>query len=979
MKTNLPTTTFTAIGQTYGQFLVTNYCPLPELQAVLIELIHQPTGATIMHIAKEDPENLFCLSFQTLPTSSNGVAHILEHTVLCGSKKYSVRDPFFSMTRRSLHTFMNAFTGQDFTCYPASSQVEQDFYNLLDVYLDAVFHPQLRKMSFLQEGHRLEFSTPTDSTSPLQFQGVVYNEMKGAFASPDARMWDEISKRLLPDLPYAHNSGGDPQEIPHLSYEELLEFHRTYYHPSRCIFFFYGDIPLEKHLDFIQQNALSGVAKLPPLPAIPLQPRFKEPVWASAYYPNESKDSQTQVAFAWLTTPSLNQTDILALLLLECFLLETDASPLKIALLKSGLCKDIDSMLDVEMSEATFTVICHGCDETADKALKEVLFNTLHQIATSPIDPTQLEAALHQLELERTEIGGEGGPFGLTLFMRAGLIKHHGNDPEKALTIHAHFDEIRTHLKNPAYIPSLIKTYFLDNTHLVIQKLIPDPELGQKEKAAEQAKLKQIQDQLTSAQKEQIVQQAAELLKAQEESEHQSIDCLPKVHLRDIPKETKDFPLEKISLETIDIYYSECFTNGLVYADFLFDLPYIAEADLPLLSLLANVWTELGCGGRDYEENLQFMQAYTGGVDAQIALHVDSLDSNKMRPAFSLRGKALARNIEPFFQLLYDFARGPDFSDQARLKEWLAQHASELETDLVDNSKSYATQLSLSGYSLPGFCYNQFNGFAYHQFVLKLAKDKTASWINRLAALAAKLCTGKPHLILGCEKKELLSLQENNFYLLGTWAIQQPQAGWKADYNMLSPSSQARLISAPVAFTSMGLKTATYKDPAVAELMLASLILKHVVLHKEIREKGGAYGGGASYSPITGHFHFTAYRDPNLSTSIAAFKRSIELIAAGEFSERELEEAKISLIGSIDTPVVPCGKAVVAYGWLRANRSVQARQTLRNQILAATKNGVAVAVKTHLQDTPSTVVSFLGKELWQKEQSLVDLTLIKES
>ncbi len=234
------------VGQTYKDFLVTKYFPLQELKSTLIELVHEPTGARIMHIANDDPESLFCLSFQTLPTSSNGVAHILEHTVLCGSKKYPVKDPFFAMTRRSLNTFMNALTGQDFTCYPASSQVEKDFYNLLEVYLDAVFFPELKKMSFHQEGHRLQFAE-----GKLQFQGVVYNEMKGAMTSSESRLWQAIAKHLLPNLPYAYNSGGDPLEIPSLSYEELLEFHRAFYHPSRCLFFFYGNLPLHKHLDFI--------------------------------------------------------------------------------------------------------------------------------------------------------------------------------------------------------------------------------------------------------------------------------------------------------------------------------------------------------------------------------------------------------------------------------------------------------------------------------------------------------------------------------------------------------------------------------------------------------------------------------------------------------------------------------------------------------------------------------------------------------
>src|SRR3990167_5771332 len=225
------------IGDKYRNFTFTKALPIEELQSILYELVHEPTGAQVMHIANDDSENLFCLSFQTLPTNSNGVAHILEHTVLCGSKKFPVKDPFFAMNRRSLNTFMNAMTGSDFTCYPASSQVEKDFYNLLEVYLDAVFFPELKELSFLQEGHRLEFENPNDPTTPLVYRGIVFNEMKGSLSSPETRLWHAIMKSLTPELPYAYNSGGSPDEIPSLTYEALKVFHQKYYHPSHCLFY----------------------------------------------------------------------------------------------------------------------------------------------------------------------------------------------------------------------------------------------------------------------------------------------------------------------------------------------------------------------------------------------------------------------------------------------------------------------------------------------------------------------------------------------------------------------------------------------------------------------------------------------------------------------------------------------------------------------------------------------------------------------
>src|SRR3990167_2681273 len=297
-------------GERYGSFIVTKRLPIAELQTTLRHLKHEPTGATVLHLENSDSENLFSLSFRTWPKSSNGVAHVLEHLVLCGSKRFPVKDPFFSMTRRSLNTFMNAFTGSDFTCYPAASQVESDFYNLLNVYLDAVFHATLSKNSFLQEGCRLEFETLNDPCSPLEFKGIVYNEMKGARASGDSRMWHAVLEELFPNLPYQYDSGGDPKDIPSLSHEELLSFYRTYYHPSRCLFFFCGNFPLQKHLDYLEEHAFKDVAPLAPLSPLPLQNRFSVPKHKKVHYTvhdNEELSNQVMVSFGWLTCPLIQQ------------------------------------------------------------------------------------------------------------------------------------------------------------------------------------------------------------------------------------------------------------------------------------------------------------------------------------------------------------------------------------------------------------------------------------------------------------------------------------------------------------------------------------------------------------------------------------------------------------------------------------------------------------------------------------------------
>lgn len=955
-----------AVGQAYKHFIITKYLCLSELQSTLIEFVHEPTGARVMHIANDDPENLFCLSFQTLPESSNGIAHILEHTVLCGSEKFPVKDPFFAMTRRSLNTYMNALTGQDFTCYPASSQVEKDFYNLLEVYLDAVFHPKLKEVSFLQEGHRLEFVDKKNLKGPLQFQGVVYNEMKGAMSSIESRLWEALSKRLLPDLPYAYNSGGNPREIPSLTYQELIDFHREFYHPSRCLFFFYGNLPLVKHLDFIEKEL--SHTKLAPLSPLPQQPRFETPVIAEDYFPvTEGEEQKAQIAFAWLTAPISNQGELLALSVLESILTDTDASFLTMALLKSGLCTQVDSSLDVEMSEVPWIIVCKGCEASDADRLEKLLFDTLKKASFSS---EEIEAALHQLEFERTEISAEGIPFGLILFMRAALIKQHGSEPENALLIHSLFSELKDRLADSSYLSNLLRKYVIENPHFVRLTLKPDRTLAQKEQEEEQKKLQEIRARLTEDQEKKIEGQMKQLAAYQEEIENQSLDCLPKVTLRNVPPHAHDFSL----IEKGNILHHACFTNQILYADLIFELPDLKTEELPLLSLFAKLLPELGCGGRNYAENLAYQQLYIGGFDATLGLHVTQADPNVCRPTFSLRGKALNQNADKLFRLFSDFAAGVDLNDRKRIQEWLAQHATETQENLNRSAMNYAIQASLKGLSVPSFVYEEWSGATYYQSVLEWAKNVDDSLIASLKKISKKvLGLQNHHLVLSCDEAYFQHLENLKFYNLTL--PNKTYLPWTGRYALPPPKPQARFIAVPVAFTALGLRTVSYCDPDSPFLLIATELMENLILHKEIREKGGAYGSGATYTPSTGNFHFYAFRDPHLKTSVDAFHKAIEKIGNKQFNKRELEEAKLGVLQRLDTPVPPGNRAMVAYSWKRAGRSYELRETFRKKILSANREEVADAVQRHLGAKEGVLVSFLGKELFAKEEKKLNTHL----
>ncbi len=968
-----------ALGEKLGNFEVRRIVPIEELQCELIELEHLPTGASVMHIAADDPENLFCLSLKTLPDSSNGVAHILEHTVLCGSEKFPVRDPFFSMNRRSLNTFMNALTGSDFTCYPASTMVKKDFYNLLDVYIDAVFHPKLHELSFRQEGHRLEYSKEGDVSSPLKFAGVVFNEMKGSLSAPSRRQWEELGKRLFPDVTYGVNSGGEPTDIPSLTYQQLKDFHATYYHPSRCLFFFYGDLPLEEHLEFLETHALKGVKKLPALPPVPRQPRFKAPVRAEATFPMaEDEDTTDKGLFAlgWLTAPIEDQTTLLTLSVLDLLLTGTDAAPLKMALLRSGLCKSANLVMDEEIREVPVVVLAKDCNpENADK-LEKLIRDTLEHCAKDGFAERRIEAALHQLELDRSEIGGDNNPFGLTLFMRAALLRQHGVQPEKGLMIHALFEEARKLCAQRDYLPGLIRTYLLDNPHCVRLMMRPDKAQAAREKRAEEEKLEQIRNSLSLQESKALVDQAVALSEFQAEQEDEDIDVLPTVTLEDVPVEGLRYPLDKRQPSGIPTFHHTCFTNRLILVDLVFDLPKISEEELMDTRLFSLLLSNIGAGTRSYVDVLEYQEEHTGGVSCSLSLNPQAESPDAFRPAFQIKGKMIRRKADKLIPLLREMICAPNFHDKARIKELLTKHYSGLHSSILGSPLSYATSLSGSGLNVVSRVSEGWFGLEYYHKVKELVENfdrEIGKLIERFDGLRKRLLT--PHnlqIVTNCDEESyqafvpsLEQLRDLPQYKFEPWVNQ---------FTLKPVETQARIIASPVAFTGKVIPTICYSHPDSPLLGIAAFLMDNRTLHRRIREKGGAYGGGCNPNPVSGKFTFHSYRDPHIAATLQAFDMAVRELIDGKFSKQDLEEAKLEVIQQLDSPVAPGSRAITEYGWIRAARSFEVRQAFRQRLLAATPREVRDAVEKHILPNmdKGAAVSFASQELIDKENKRLE-------
>lgn len=961
-------------GDTYGDFKVVKVHRLEELQMTLREIVYGPTCSHILHLESQDRENLFCLSFRTLPKNSNGVPHILEHTVLCGSKKYPVKDPFFAMNRRSLNTFMNAMTGSDFTCYPASTQNEKDFYNLLEVYLDAVFHPQLKRKSFLQEGHRFAFEDPKDPNTPLTYQGIVFNEMKGSYSSPDTRLWQTVLKELCPDLPYSHNSGGNPKEIPDLSYDELIEFHDTYYHPSNCLFFFYGNLPLKGHLDCIHEHALKNVEHGPPHPAIPRQTRFTSPKFAKESYPiAESEDltKKTMISFNWLTAHISEQDEVLALTLLDSVLMDTDASPLKHAILQSGLCRTVDAFIDPEITEVPYGIVCKGCEESDAEKIYEVIETTLKGIVKSTIPQELIESSLHQLEFSRSEIVGNHMPYGLTLFMRSALAKQHGCPPENALLVHTLFKKLRQDLQDPHYLTNLIEKHFLNNPHRVNVILAPSHTLGAEEVEEEKQRLAAIKASLSEAQKEGIVKQSEELEKYQFEAEDQSLECLPKVTLDDVPELPDHYELHTETFKGIKLFHHNCFTNKILYTSLNYDLPNLSEEELPYVHLFTYLFNEMGCADRSYLDNLKMLHAHTGGISAFCSLYPQVENPHIMKPSLQIHGKTLLRNQEPFFKLLKDMVTSVRFDEYDRLKEVILQIYTSLQNRLNRNALRYATQLAMSALSPVSYIGNAWYGLKYFETIRHIVDNidtELPKVAERLTSLKERLLGLKnPHLVIGADQAMYDELKQADFFGLPSIGGKSFQP-WEPTYELPKVQSQARAISSPVAFTCQAYKAISFLHPLAPALYVACFLMENKVLHRAIREQGGAYGGGAHYNASTGLFYFHSYRDPNLYSTLDAFTLALEEIAGGNFDDRELEEAKLGMVQGLDAPVPPGARSMVSYGRAREGKTFEMRKKFRANLLAVTSHDIETVLEKELlaKKDQAITISFAENDFFDK-------------
>ncbi|WP_298144672.1 insulinase family protein [uncultured Acinetobacter sp.] len=922
------------------------------LDIFVAEYQHIVTGAVHYHLATDHDENVFLVAFRTQPMDSKGAAHILEHTALCGSEKFPVRDPFFLMIRRSLNTFMNAFTAADWTAYPFATQNKKDFQNLLEVYLDAAFAANLNPLDFAQEGIRIEL----ENGEPV-YKGVVFNEMKGAMSSPTDQLYHQLAQHLFPQTTYHYNSGGDPKDIPDLTYDELLAFYQSHYHPSNAVFMTFGNQSAYDLQAQFETLALAKFDKGETLHSTP-ETRLTAPIEVTESYTLDSEDltDKTYHVMSWLLPQASDVKLRLGMRLVEGILLEDSASPLRHYLETCGYAQSTGPLMGVDDSNFEMTFYCgiQGSNPEHAESFKQGVLQVLKDVAAQPVNQDVVDAILHQIELHQREINGDGMPYGLSLILNGLSSAIHHSDPVVVWDVDSAIAAVKEELKDPMWLPNLINTYLIDNPHRVQMTLVPDAHKSKDLQDAEKARLAAIAASLTEAEKAQIIAQTDALNLRQDTPD--DLNLLPKVGLADVPADLHivQGQLREIisnGLDTpLNLYHAG--TNGIYYQQVLVQIPD-AVVQSPYFNLLSILMGEVGAGEYDYLELQQLQTAVSGGLGMGASLRSKADDAGKISAWLTLTTKSLVNNLSAIglLKLAFEQLR---FDEKDRIIELLQQRKTRWQARVSDAGHSYAMQIAGRQHSALAQRDYQNTGLGALNWLTDLVaslNDETRynNLIDELKAIHRTLLQAPKQFLLVCEEQQSDHLVEEIQQVWDKVVIDRsPIALKQQNTTEESNDDQAWLVQANVQFCAAAYPVVPVSHPDAAALMVLAAYLRNGFLHSAIREKGGAYGGGASYDGNACSFRFYSYRDPRLAETFADFNASIDWLLNAEQQPHQIEEAILGLIASMDKPGSPAGEAITACYALLHGRRPALRRQLRERLLKVTLDDLQRVAKQYL-------------------------------
>ncbi|PBP25195.1 presequence protease-like protein [Diplocarpon rosae] len=956
-------------GQQLHGFTLLRSKHVPELELTALHLQHDKTGADYLHVAREDKNNVFSIGFKTNPPDDTGVPHILEHTTLCGSEKYPIRDPFFKMLPRSLSNYMNALTASDHTFYPFATTNEQDYRNLMSVYLDATLHPLLKQSDFTQEGWRIGpenpmAAEPGNTGMPddrkLVFKGVVYNEMKGQMSDAGYLFYIRYQDHIFPAI---NNSGGDPQKITDLTYEQLKNFHAEHYHPSNAKIFTYGDMPLGDHL--LEINAqLSAFEKIERdfeiRRPIDLSKGPQHVTVAGPIDPLVGQDKQYKTSTSWLLGDATNIVESFSLSIMSALLMDGYGSPLYRNLIEAGLGTDWspNSGLDNSGPVHIFSIGLTGVKEADVPKVKEAIHKTFKEVHKTGFEKTKIDGYLHQVEIS---LKHKTAKFGMGLMQKIKPQWFEGVDPFDSLAWNDTVSAFEAELAKGGYLEGLVEKYLLNDNTLTFT-MTPSPtygeELAQEEAARLAGKIAEVTAKAggEAEARAQLEKQEFELLMEQGKSNTEDLSCLPTVYVKDIPRQKENVEVRDSKIGDVSVQWREAPTNGLTYFRALNTFENLPEELRALIPLFTDSIMRLGTKDMSMEQLEDLIKLKTGGVSVAYSSSPSPLDFRSSTEGMIFTGSVLDRNVSDMFDLLRKLVLDTDFDSteaESRIRQLLQGGADGAVNNIASSGHAYAMGFAESGLTNYARRRQQVSGLSQIKLVTALASrpesEGLADIIEKLKTIQKLALSGasKFRAAITCGSESVVS----NEAMLQSFLSSLPRTE-DSTTKIPSPHFPKNLktffpLPYQVYYGALALPTVPYTSAASAPLSILSQLLTNKYLHHEIREKGGAYGAGAYARALEGVFGFYSYRDPNPQNTISIMRSAGQWAMEKQWTDRDLEEAKLSVFKSIDAP-----QSISAEGMSRflSGISHEMMQERRERMLDVTKEQVREVAQQYVVD-----------------------------
>ncbi len=937
-------------------------------------LKHKKTGANITLLLNDDENKVFYIGFRTPPKDSTGVAHILEHSVLCGSKHFPVKDPFIELAKGSLNTFLNAMTYPDKTVYPVASCNDKDFRNLVHVYLDAVFYPNIYKEDkiFKQEGWHYEMENTEDE---LTINGVVYNEMKGAFSSPDDVVEREIMNSLYPDTTYGLESGGDPEVIPELSYEEFLAFHRKFYHPSNSYIYLYGNLDAVEYLTFIDEEYLSGYEERKVDSEIGLQKPFEktnELIREYSVMEDEPVFENTYLTYNVSMGTSLDRKLYVAMDILDYVLCQVPGAPVKQALLDRGIGKDVYSSMENGIYQPYFSVVAKNAEEAQKEAFVETIEEVLTKLVTDGLNQKALAAAINYYEFKYREADFGSYPKGLILGLQA-MESWLYDETKPFLHIEANetFRELREAIGTD-YFEGLIEKYFLKNTHKTILVVKPVPGLTTKKDQQLQKRLQSYKETLSQAEKQEIVDQTRALRAYQEEeSSEEALKTIPLLTREDMKKEATAYVNEVRQIDGTTFVFHDIFTNGIGYLNLLFDLKQVPERLFPYLGILKTVLMMVDTEHFSYGELSNEVNIHTGGIKAVVNTYTNANEMRKYRVMLEIRSRALYEKRDKALELMKEIILTSRFDDGKRLHEVIAEAKSRLQAAMTSAGHSTAALRALSYFSPTAAVSEEISGIPQYRLLEELDKNfeaKKEELISNLKELTVCIFRPENLLVDYTASKESWEGLEEAVREFKSALITEPieETGYTP---VLTKRNEGFMTAGQVQFVCRAGNFIEKGLPYTGSLKVLKVMMGYDYLWNQVRVKGGAYGCMCSFYK-NGDGYFVSYRDPNLTKTIEVYEKAADYIKNAKLDERTVTQFIIGAISELDTPMTPATRGSYSLGGYLTGLSMERVQKEREELLATTGeelNGLYRYVQAFMEENCLCVVGN-GEKIKENQQ-----------